>query len=471
MSDPHAVLPAFRAALKAGDPIPALRAGLIGRDVTVEGPYGPQPMLYADYVASGRALRQIEEVILNQVLPFYANSHTEASYCGAFVTGLREAARAEIGRLCGATEAHEVIFTGSGATHGLNRLVHLLGVREAVASGRGATVLIGPYEHHSNILPWRESGARVVEIPEAATGGPDLAALDIALAEAKGLVIGAFSAASNVSGILSDVAAITRKLKAAGALSVWDYAGGGPYLPIRMSPEGAEIDAIALSPHKFAGGPGASGLLLIRKDAVASSIPTFPGGGTVRYVSPEGHDYSLSIAEREEAGTPNVLGDIRAALAMIVKDVVGEARIMEIDRTHAARMIAALERMPGVTLLGRSDCARLPIFSVLIDDGHGGFVEPGRATRYLSDRFGIQARGGCACAGPYGHRLLGIGPEQTPAVRARVLAGDDGGKPGFLRFNLSWLMTEDEIARIEVAIAALPAGLADQQAALSQVAE
>ncbi|MBW6505828.1 MAG: aminotransferase class V-fold PLP-dependent enzyme [Rhodobacteraceae bacterium] len=447
----------FRASLGAGDVPAALHAQLIGSDLEIEGPFGPQQMLYADYVASGRALDCIEQAMLREVLPVYANSHTEASYCGARISALRREARARIGALCGAGADHAVIFAGSGATAGLNRLVHLLGVRAAVASGQGATVILGPYEHHSNILPWRESGAEVVEIAEAPGGGPDMAALDAALARARGLVIGSFSAASNVTGILTDVIAVTRTLKAAGALAVWDYAGGGPYLPVAMQPApGLHIDALATSPHKFVGGPGASGLLILRRDAVATEVPTFPGGGTVRFVSPDSHDYLTDVVEREEAGTPNILGDIRAGLAFEVKDAIGQPEIDRRNAALAARGLAAFAATPRLQLLGNTACPRLPIFSFLVRDGAGGYVQPQLATRMLSDGFGIQARGGCACAGPYGHRLLGIDAAASRAMQAAILAGNEVEKPGFVRLNLSYLMTEADVERVLAALRALP---------------
>ncbi len=462
MTDAESFFPRFRASLGAGDIRATLHEAEIGRDLGFEGPFGPQKLLYADYVASGRALMPIEQVMLNDVLPIYANSHTEASFCGARITALRAAARARVAELCGAGPEHAVIFAGSGATAGLNRLVHLLGVQQAVAAGQPVTVLTGPYEHHSNILPWRESGARVVEIAEAETGGPCMIALDAALAEARGLVIGAFSAASNVSGILTDVAAVTRRLKAAGALAVWDYAGGGPYVPISMRPApGVEIDAIALSAHKFIGGPGASGLLLVRRDVVRAHRPTFPGGGTVRFVSPESHDYLPDVVDREEAGTPGILGDIRAALVLEVKDAVGQSAISARNRVLAARGIAAFAATPRLRLLGRTDCARLPIFSFMLSDGEGGYLHPQLATRLLSDGFGVQARGGCACAGPYGHRLLGIDAATSRRLRDAILAGDEVDKPGFVRVNLSFLMSDGDVTRVLDALASLPA-FADQ---------
>lgn len=467
MSNMHPFFSKFRQKVSADDPLPGLRQGIVGKDALVHGPFGVKPMLYADYVASGRALKQVEDAILEDVLPYYANSHTEASYCGAYVTELRRAARAEIAHLCGADDAHAVIFTASGATAGINRLVHLFGLRTAIADGRGATVIHGPYEHHSNILPWRESGAHIVEIPEAAQGGPDLAVLDQVLVEAKqrhpnGVIVGTFSAASNVTGILTDVAEVTKRLKATNALAVWDYAGGGPYLPIMMSPSSdTQIDALVISPHKFAGGPAASGLLVLRKDAVSTEVPTFPGGGTVRYVSSTAHDYLTDISEREEAGTPNVVGDIRAALALIVKDVVGQQRIDQIDHSFAKRMLERLSSNPRLNVLGNLSCSRLPIFSLMIEDGPNGPIHPQYATRLLSDYHGIQVRGGCACAGPYGHHLLSIDDTTSAYLRDRILAGDVTQKPGFVRFNLSYLFTEEEFERIATAINGLP-NLADQ---------
>ncbi|WEK50171.1 MAG: aminotransferase class V-fold PLP-dependent enzyme [Candidatus Kaistia colombiensis] len=435
----------FRASLDSADPVRDLRAGLIGEGRLIEGPFGPKPLVYADYVASGRALRQVETFVMDEVLPFYANSHTEASYCGAAMTRMRHEARATIGRLVGADAGCAVIFTGSGATAGINRLVSLFGVAEAARRGEAPLVLIGPYEHHSNILPWRESGAEVVEIAEAAEGGPDLAELEAALVRTgdRRLRIGAFSAASNVTGILTDTDAVTAILKRHGALAVWDYAGGGPYLAMRMAPApGQEKDAIVLSPHKFAGGPGASGLLVVRKAAVARQKPSWPGGGTVTFVSPWRHDYVEDLAAREEAGTPNVIGDIRAALAFLVKDAIGQDFIDSRHRELNARALAVWERNPRLQLLGVDKSQRLPIFSMRVRNGAGGFVHHQLFTRMLSDCFGIQARGGCACAGPYAHRLLGIDEETSNAVRAGIAAGREIEKPGWVRLNFSFLMDD-----------------------------
>ncbi|WP_299895553.1 aminotransferase class V-fold PLP-dependent enzyme [uncultured Ruegeria sp.] len=433
----------FRAELCSTTHNSNLRDGLIGENVLIPGLHGDVPLVYADYVASGRALRQVEDFVAQDVLPFYANSHTEASYCGSYMTRLRREARAEIARIVGAREEDAVIFTGSGATAGLNRLVSLLGVAEADQP----IVLIGPYEHHSNILPWRESKARVIEIPEAEGGGVDLHALKAALeahADAD-LVVGSFSAASNVTGIITDPDPVTRMLKAHGALAVWDYAGGGPYLPMDMGPEGARKDAIVVSPHKFPGGPGASGVLVVNQSSVKRTCPSWPGGGTVSFVSPWRHDYSADLATREEAGTPNVIGDIRAALAFIVKDVVGTDEIARREVQYNQMALEGWKNNPNLTLLGVESAHRLPIFSFLVRGNAGQPVHQQLFTRMLSDIYGIQVRGGCACAGPYAHHLLGIDQATSEALHAALSAGEEMKKPGWVRLNFSYLMSEETV--------------------------
>lgn len=450
----------FAHGLQGPDILERLRKNVIGDGVPVPGPFGSNPLIYADYVASGRALGVVEDFVRDTVLPYYANSHTEASFCGAYMTQMRSEARRVIATTTGATDDYSVIFAGSGATAGLNRLTHLLGLPEAVAAGERPVVFIGPYEHHSNILPWRESGAEVIEIDEAPDGaGPDLAKLAEALAVTadRSLRIGAFSAASNVTGILTDTDRVTRVLRAHGVLSVWDFAGGGPYMPIDMcAGTDCEKDAVVLSPHKFLGGPSASGVMILRKATVVRDTPVHPGGGTVRFVSPTAHDYSTDLATREEAGTPNVIGDIRAALAFLVKDAIGQSAM---DTRHAelnARALAVWSKNPYIDLLGVESGPRLPIFSFSVRNSQTGApIHQQLFTRMLSDCHGIQARGGCACAGPYAHRLLKIDPAHSANLRNAILAGAEAEKPGWTRLNFSVLHDDAKADKIIAAVDAL----------------
>ena len=447
----------FRKALVGKSLISNLQAGMIGKGVSIPGPFGSKPLIYADYVASGRALTQVENFITNQVLPFYANTHTEASFCGAYSTRLREAARTEIAKLVGAETAHSVIFAGGGATAAINRLVALLDLPRIVDKGGQAVVLVGPYEHHSNILPWRESGAKVIEIPEASSGGPDLLALEKALqAETKAvIVVGAFSAMSNVTGIATDTDAVTSCLKRYGALAIWDFAGGAPYIEMEMGHGRYAKDAIVFSPHKFPGGPGASGVLVLRNDIAQRNQPTQSGGGTVRFVSPWGHHYLENLVQREEAGTPNIIGDIRAALVMMIKSALGQRWF---DRRHTelrAQAVEAWKNARGLQLLGDQHIARVPIFSFQIRDEDNNLFHHQYITRLLSDLYGIQARGGCACAGPYAHRLLHIEKATSDDLLRNILAGNEAEKPGWVRLNLSALHSEQEIHKIINAVANL----------------
>lgn len=444
----------FSESLERSDLIGWLRDGLIGEGALIPGPFGPKALIYADYVASGRALRQVEQFVMTEVLPHYANSHTEASFCGAQMTRLRNAARRVISQCTGASSDHSVIFCGSGATAGLNRLVYLFGVPELVARGQRVVVFIGPYEHHSNILPWRASGAEVIEISEGPEGGPDLDELAHALDASSGaaLRVGAFSAASNVTGIKTDVVALTRMLRNANVRSVLDYAGGGPYLPIDM---GCGADAVVISPHKFLGGPSASGLLIVRRDAVFRDTPVFPGGGTVQFVSPVGQIYAPDLCSREESGTPNVIGDIRAALVFLIKDAIGQEWM---DARHASldeRARSVWMHNPKIELLGMGRGARLPIFAFRVRHARHGYIHHQLFTRMLSDCHGIQARGGCACAGPYAHRLLKISCAQSAAISHDIQAGNEMEKPGWVRLNFSALLENAKADQIIEAVDSL----------------
>ena len=436
-----------------------LRTDMVGKDTMFPTPFGFQKLLYADYVASGRSLWVVENFVTEFILPLYANTHTKTSFCGSYITEFREQGRAIIARECGAEDAklYEVIFSGSGATAGFNRLVNLFGVDS------GARVIHGPYEHHSNILPWRKAGAETIEISEApfAPYGPDLDEIERELCRAKRdgkRPVLTFTAASNVTGVLTDVVAVSRLAKAHDAIMIWDYACAAPYMPMSMTPApDVRIDAIVISTHKFVGGPQASGVTIVRKDRVVTNVPTWPGGGTVDWVNNKTQDYTSSLAEREEAGTPNIIGDIRAALAFLVRGVTDPSRMLHDNINLTGSAMIQLYNTPNLYLLGPPPefTARLPILSFLVGDGFGGYLHQVHVTRMLSERFGIQSRGGCACAGPYGHTLLGVDDNLSQAIRDEIREGNELAKPGFTRLNLSVLMTREEREYILQAIRAV----------------
>lgn len=446
----HALFAVFRRDIRDKLDQGSLAGSIIGKGAMVDGPLGPQPLLYADYAASGRALREVETFVLEHVLPVYANPHTQASWCGRSINALRRAARDEVARFCGADADDAVIFAGSGATAGIQKLVHLFEADQPDTQGQRAVVLIGPYEHHSNLLPWRECGADVIELPEGASGGPDVDALAEALRAAGGRrIIAAFSAGSNVTGALTDVATVSRMVQAAGGKVIWDYAGASSYIPMTMRPAAdVHIDALVFSPHKFLGGPASSGGLVVRRDSTVVAKPSAPGGGTVSFVSPAGHDYHADLAVREEAGTPNAIGDIRTALACIVRDCMMEAGLDERAAQLCRTALTRWRANPRIEVLGRAMADHLPIVSFRLRDEAGALVHHQLITRILSDCFGIQARGGCACAGPYVHRLLGIDTNASQAIHHAIGAGQELDKPGFVRVNFSPLLNDAQAERL-----------------------
>jgi selenocysteine lyase/cysteine desulfurase len=431
-----------------------LRENEIGRRITIDTPYGPRLLCYADMTATGRYLAFVE-TWLARMAAYYANTHTTISSTGRIMTELREQSRRAIARAVGADAGDAVLFVGAGATAAVNTLVGLLGLREAPPdSGLPPVVFVGPYEHHSNELPWLESRAEVVEIALGGDGGIDLHDLEqkLAAAAARPLKIGAFSAASNVTGILTDVRAVARILHRAGALAVFDYAAAAPYVPIDMHPrdEHERIDAMVLSTHKFVGGPQGSGVLVMRRTLARTHVPQRPGGGTVDFVSAVAHgsvDYSPRFEEREESGTPAIMGDIRAGVAFLIKEMMGPAEVLAHETALAARAIARLAKHPRIRLLGPLDLPRLAIVSLNIEGLHHDLV-----STLLDQLFGIQNRAGCACAGPYGHRLLGVDHERSELYRRQIARGNLGVKPGWVRLTLPYYASEADLEFILSAV-------------------
>jgi selenocysteine lyase/cysteine desulfurase len=353
-----------------------------------------------------------------------------------------------------------VIFAGSGCTGAIDKLIGILGLRvpctlddeyhltDAIPADQRPVVFIGPYEHHSNELPWRESIAEVVPIPADADGHIDLARLEAELeAHAdRPLKIGSFSAASNVTGILSDTRGIATLLHRHGALSFWDFAAAGPYVDIEMYGDDrdglAHKDAVFLSPHKFIGGPSTPGVLVVRRELLTNRVPDVPGGGTVAYVNADQHRYLSDPAQREEGGTPAIVESIRAGLVFQLKDAVGIDVIREHEESYLRRALERWHDEPSIEVLGNPDAERLSIVSFVVRAPSGRYLHHNFVVALLNDLFGIQSRGGCSCAGPYGHRLLGIDIDRSHEFEREITRGCEGIKPGWVRVNFNYFISE-----------------------------
>lgn len=435
-----------------------IRDSVIGDGQLIETSFGQKPLIYADYTASGRSLDFIEQFITNRVLPFYANTHTETSFTGAQSTAFREEARQSIKQAVNAVEDDQLIFCGSGATAAINKLIDILDLRlpvnlnerhkflDLVPVASRPVIFIGPYEHHSNEIPWRESIADVVVIPLTQSGQLDTKVLQAKLIEFadRPLKIGSFSAASNVTGLKTDVDEVAALLHQYDALSFWDYAAAAPYVSIDMNPlnSACSKDAVFLSPHKFVGGPGTPGVLIVKKQLLKNSVPASPGGGTVLYVTPVDHQFIADHERREEGGTPAIVESVRAGLVFKLQQAVGTDLIESLEASFKERALAQWKLNKNIEVLGDSSQEGLSIFSLRIKheeaDLHYGFV-----VALLNDLFGIQARGGCSCAGPYGHELLGMDLNYSRKLEKELNKGHMVMRPGWVRLNFNYFINEE----------------------------
>lgn len=438
-----------------------VRSGVIGADARLQTPEGDRPLLYFDYIASGRFHRSVEDALNTRVLPFMANTHTETSSTGRLMTHLYERAFRRIGGYLGAGSDDIVLPVGSGSTGAVNRLIQVMSLR--VPSGledryhwsRGIpeherpVVFRSSMEHHSNDITWRETIADTVAVAfdDAGRISADDLAAKLEQYRDRPLKIGTFSAASNVTGIRNDCHALARVLHAHGAYAFFDYAAAGPYVDITMRPrradgtpdDDARLDAVFLSVHKFLGGPRAPGLLIARKDLFSNRVPSEPGGGTVLYTSPTEHVYLRETSHRETGGTPPIVGSIQAGLAFDLKAAIGTERARRIEHDYLRRALAEWAGDPALEILGNLDAERLGVVSMIFRGLHHNF-----AVALLNDFFGVQVRGGCMCAGSYGHELLNIDHDVSVGIKRLLEQGHCGVKPGWVRISFSPVTTERE---------------------------
>ncbi len=397
-------------------------------------------VLYFDYTASGLAYRPIEDEMRN-ILETYANTHSEVS-SNAVITGKYYLkARQSLKKSLDLDDSFYLLPTGTGATGAIKKLQELLGIyvppktrsRYKIEPKNVPLVFIGPYEHHSNEVSFREGLCEVVRVPLNEEDSIDFDFFrDILEKNSDREIIASFSVASNVTGILSDYKKIYKLVKEFGGIVCLDAAAASPYMNIDCN----YFDALFLSPHKLLGGVGSCGLLIIKKQLCLGEKPTFAGGGTVAYVSRKTHDFLDDFELLEDAGTPGILQFIRASLAYNLRNEIGLEAIKEREEELKYHFGMQIKQIDGVKLFCRVDQEKLPIFSL-----NFSAISPFKISKYLSDNFGIQTRAGCSCAGPYGHDLLGL------------LDGQDfDEKPGWLRISVHFTHTKDEIDKLVNAI-------------------
>ena len=437
------------------------RAGIVGRNQNFQSPHGRKRMVYADWTASGRLYAPIEERLLHEVGPFVGNTHTETSVTGTSMTLAYRHARECIRRHVNAADGDVLITASSGMTRVICKLQRILGLRVpeqapitvAIPDGQRPVVFVSHMEHHSNHTSWLETIATVEWLEPDERGLVDPAKLDAALKKYadRRFKIGAFTACSNVTGIMTPYHELARVMHRHDGYCFVDFAASGPYVEIDMHPPDPEarLDAIYFSPHKFLGGPGSAAVLLFTAELYRNSVPDVPGGGTVNWTNPWGeHSYIPDIEAREDGGTPAFLQTIKTALAIRLKEAMGTRKMLAREHELLARVFPQLRRIPTVHILADHIEERLGIVSFYAERVHYNLM-----VRLLNDRFGIQVRGGCSCAGTYGHYLFMIGYAGSHEITDMIETGDLSTKPGWVRISLHPTMTDAEADFICNAIA------------------
>lgn len=429
------------------------RKDIVGIDHYFESPYGSKKIVYTDWTASGRLFRPIEEKMLNQFGPFVANTHTETSFTGTVMTLAYHEARQIIKKHVNANENDILITDGTGMTGVVNKLQRILGLRIAENLKEYATipdsikpvVFISHMEHHSNQTSWLETIADVVVVPANEAGLFCLENLQKLLVtyQERSFKIASITSCSNVTGIKTPYYEVAKLMHQNNGVCFVDFACSGPYVEINMHTEDLEayLDAIFFSPHKFLGGPGTSGVMIFNKNLYKNNIPDCSGGGTVSWTNPWGkHQYIANIEDREDGGTPGFLQVIKTALSIQLKEKMGIKNILERENELVSYIFEKLGPVENINILAPEHENRLGVLSFYITDLHFNL-----GVKLLNDKFGIQTRGGCSCAGTYGHFLLHVDEATSDNIVCQINSGDLEKKPGWIRMSIHPTTTTEEI--------------------------
>ena len=437
------------------------RGNTVGYNLSYKTPYGDKSMLYADWIASGRLYHPIEKIILNSIGPFIGNTHTLTSENGRLMTEAYDLAHQKIKSHVNAGINDVILTTGFGMTGAIVKFQRILGMKSCgeiayhacIKDSERPVVFVTHMEHHSNQTTWYETSADVVVIDPGKDMLVDLEKLEAALVKYKDRKrkIGSFTACSNVTGIRTPYFQMAKLMHKYGGVVFIDFAASAPYDDINMHPEDPEekLDAILFSPHKFLGGPGSSGVLVFDSSLYHNRTPDLPGGGTVDWTNPWGeYKFIDNIEVREDGGTPGFIQAIRTALSLELKNQMGIAAMHRREKELLKRAFPALRRIPGLHILADSVEDRLGVISFYIDSIHYNLI-----VRLLSDRFGIQVRGGCVCAGTYGHYLLNVTHAESKVITDKINRGDLSEKPGWVRLSIHPTLKDQELDFILDAIA------------------
>ncbi|MEO1050987.1 MAG: aminotransferase class V-fold PLP-dependent enzyme [Bacteroidota bacterium] len=443
------------------------RRGIIGIDQKIKTPlHSAIPMVYADWTASGRCYQPIEDRLVNGFMPFIANTHTETNASSAYTTRAYQNARQLIKRHVNAGEQDILISAGSGMTDVVNKLQRILGLRVPeqlrqyikLPEQEKPVVFITHMEHHSNHTSWLETICDVVVVPPGKDGSVSLQHFEhaVGLYRERRVKIAAITACSNVTGITTPYHEIAMLIHKCGGYCFVDFACSAPYVMIDMHPDDPEarLDAVYFSPHKFLGGPGASGILVFNASLYNNTIPDVSGGGTVDWTNPwGGRKYVSNIEEKEDGGTPAILQTIKAALAIELKETMGVRNIMAREQELMQVLWDNLSHVNGIEMLAKAHTDRLGIISLCVQGMHHNDV-----VRQLNDKYGIQTRGGCSCAGTYGHYLLGVDKKRSKEITDMIDQGDHSEKPGWVRISIHPTMTEQEMVFIASSLSEVVCG-------------